>query len=282
VYIKLAGIALNHLTIVALVASAAASAPRAAASAPRAAFAQASAPRGQPEIHVAAAVSLSEALQEIATAFERQHGVRVALNLAASNVLARQIAAGARTDVFISADAIQMDAVRRTGMVRREVDLLTNRLVVLVVAGSTVSLTSASDLRRPEIARIAIGDPAGVPAGAYAKQYLQAEKVWDALQPKIITTGSVRAALAALEAGNVDAAIVYRTDARIARRARAAYPSPSEPVVTYPAALLTVVPEADRFYAFLRSPEADAVFERHGFSLPGTREERAPRVKGGS
>lgn len=271
-YIKLSEIALNHLTIVALVASAAASAPRAAASAPR----------GQPEIHVAAAVSLSEALQEIATAFERQHGVRVALNLAASNVLARQIAAGARADVFISADAIQMDAVRRTGMVRREVDLLTNRLVVLIAAGSTVSLTSASDLRRPEIARIAIGDPAGVPAGAYAKQYLQAEKVWDALQPKIITTGSVRAALAALEAGNVDAAIVYRTDARIARRARAAYPSPSEPRVTYPAALLTVIPEAARFYAFLRSPEADTVFERHGFSLPGTREERAPRVKGAS
>jgi molybdate transport system substrate-binding protein len=167
-------------------------------------------------------------------------------------------------------------------MVRREVDLLANRLVVLVAADSNVQLASAGDLRRPEIARIAIGDPAGVPAGAYAMGYLQAEKVWDALQPKIVTTGSVRAALAALEAGNVDAAIVYRTDARIARRARAAYPSPSEPVVTYPAALLTVVPEADRFYASLRSPEADAVFERHGFSLPGTREERAPRVKGGS
>lgn len=231
---------------------------------------------------MAAAVSLSEALQEIAAAFERQHGVRVTLNLAASNVLARQIAAGAKTDVFISADAIQMEVVRRSGVVRREVDLLANRLVVLVAADSNVQLASASDLRRPEIVRIAIGDPAGVPAGAYAQQYLEAEKVWDALQSKIITTGSVRAALAALEAGNVDAAIVYRTDARIARRTRAAYPSPSEPVVTYPAALLTAVPEAARFYAFLRSAAADAIFERHGFSLPATREERAPHAKGGS
>ena len=234
------------------------------------------------EVHVAAAVSLSEAMEEIAAAFQRDHGVRIRLNLAASNVLARQIAAGARTDVFISADAIQMDVVRRTGMVRREVDLLTNRLVVLVAADSTLSLTSAGDLRRPEIARIAIGDPAGVPAGAYAKRYLQNEKVWDLLQPKIVTTGSPRAALAALEAGNVDAAIVYRTDARVARRARAAYPPPAEPVVTYPAALLSARREAARFFEYLRSSAADTIFERHGFGVPGAREERAPREKGGS
>ena len=234
------------------------------------------------EVHVAAAVSLSEALQEIATAFERQHGVRVTLNLAASNVLARQIAAGATTDVFISADAIQMEVCPavRDGPAK-------GRFARQSPCGAgcrrlDVQLASASDLRRPEIARIAIGDPAGVPAGAYAMRYLQAEKVWDALKPKIVTTGSVRAALAALEAGNVDAAIVYRTDARIARRTRAAYPSPSEPVVMYPAALLTAVPEAARFYAFLRSAAADAIFERHGFSLPASREERAPRAKGGS
>jgi len=232
------------------------------------------------EVHVAAAVSLSEALQEIAAAFERQHGVRVTLNLAASNVLARQIAAGAKTDVFISADAIQMEVVRRSGMVRREVELLANRLVVLVAADSNVQLASASDLRRPEIARIAIGDPAGVPAGAYARQYLEAEKMWDALQPKIVTTGSVRAALAALDSGNVDAAIVYRTDARIARRARTAYPSPAEPVVTYPAALLSAAPEAARFFEFLRSSAANTIFERHGFGVPDTRQERAPRAKG--
>jgi molybdate transport system substrate-binding protein len=233
------------------------------------------------EVNVAAAVSLTDALQEIATAFEREHGVRVVLNLAASNVLARQIAAGAKTDVFVSADAIQMDVVRQAGFIRREVDLLQNRLAVLVAADATVTLTSAGDLRRPEITRIAIGDPAGVPAGTYAKRYLEVEKVWDALQPKIVTTGSVRAALAALEAGNVDAAIVYRTDALIARRARVAYPSPAEPVVTYPAALLSTAPEAARLFDSLRSPDADKVFERHGFTLPATREDRVARPKGG-
>lgn len=241
-----------------------------------------SAPRAAAdEVHVAAAVSLTEALQDIATTFERQRGVRVVLNLAASNVLARQIAAGAKTDVFISADEIQMDVVRGGGLIR-EVDLLLNRLVVLVAADTTVPLTSAGDLRRPEILRIAIGDPAGVPAGAYAKRYLEHENVWDVLQPKIVTTGSVRAALAALEAGNVDVAIVYATDARIARGARAAYPSPSEPVVKYPAALLSTTLEAAQFFDYLRSPEADKVFERHGFGLPDSREGRPPRSNGRS
>jgi molybdate transport system substrate-binding protein len=237
-------------------------------------------PAGAAEVHVAAAVSLSEALHEVAAAFERRYDVRVTLNLAASNVLARQITAGAKMDVFISADAIQMDVVRQSGHARRVVDLLLNRLIVLVAADSPVSLAGASDLRRPEIVRIAIGDPAGVPAGAYAKQYLQNEKVWDVLQPKIVTTASVRAALAALDAGNVEAAIVYQTDARIARRARAAYPSPSGPVVTYPAALLSSAPGAAQFFEYLRSAEANKIFERHGFGLPVTRGESPVRAKG--
>jgi molybdate transport system substrate-binding protein len=251
VYIKPDQIAWNRLAVVAL-----------------AGLVAAGAASRQREIHVAAAVSLSEALHEIAAAYERIHGVRVILNLAASNVLARQITAGAKTDLFISADAIQMDVVRGGGLVRREVDLLLNRLVVLVAADSTAQVASARDLTLPGIARIAIGDPAGVPAGAYAKRYLEHEKVWDVLQLKIITTVSVRAALAALEAGNVDAAIVYRTDALVARRARAAYPSPAEPVVTYPAALLSATPEAAQFFGYLRSAEAGKVFERHGFGLP--------------
>jgi molybdate transport system substrate-binding protein len=256
VYIKLAQIALNRLTILALAVAVAA--PSSSAAQTR-------------EIQVAAAVSLSEALQEVATAFERQQGIRVTLNLAASNVLARQIAAGAKADVFISADAIQMDVVRQSGQARRVVDLLLNRLVVLVADDSMVQLKGATDLRRTEIARIAIGDPAGVPAGAYAKQYLEKEKVWDVLQPKIVTTASVRAALAALEAGNADAAIVYQTDARIARRTRLAYPPPAEPVVTYPVALLSATPDAATFFEYLHSREAGTIFERHGFGLASSR-----------
>jgi molybdate transport system substrate-binding protein len=232
------------------------------------------------EVHVAAAVSLTEALQEIATAFEREHGVRVALNLAASNVLSRQIVAGAKADVFISADAAQMAAVERAGLARRSVDLLTNRLAVLVAADSKASIAAPVDLLRPEVRRIAIGDPAGVPAGVYAKRYLEQAGVWAKLESKIVPAASVRAALAALESGNVEVAIVYNSDAAIARRARVAYPSPSEPVALYPAALVSESPEAARFFSYLRSRRADRVFERHGFGVPDKREERTPRTGG--
>jgi molybdate transport system substrate-binding protein len=232
------------------------------------------------EIHVSAAVSLTEALQEIAKAFETERGVRVTLNLTASNVLARQVVAGARADLFISADALQMKAVERAGVIRRRVDLLTNQLAVLVAADSRLPIAAPQDLLRPDVGRIAIGDPAGVPAGVYTKEYLERAGVWKALEPKIVPTASVRAALAALESGNVDVAIVYRSDALIARRARIAYPSPAEPVVIYPAALLSTAAEAERFFAFLRSHQADEIFKRHGFGVPETRSEQQPRSKG--
>jgi molybdate transport system substrate-binding protein len=217
------------------------------------------------EVHVAAAVSLTEALQEIVGAFEKEHGVRVVLNLAASNTLARQIAAGARADVLISADAAQMDVVAGTGVVRRRIDLLVNRLAVAVRTDSSTAIASVSDLLKPDVRRIAIGDPAGVPAGVYAKQFLEMNGLWSRLQAKVVPTASVRAALAAVETGDVDAAIVYRTDLSVARDVRIAFPPPAEPRVIYPAALLSDGPQAARFFEYLRSDKARAVFRRLGF-----------------
>jgi molybdate transport system substrate-binding protein len=226
------------------------------------------------EVRVAAAVSLSEAMQEIAAAFEKQRGIRVSLNLAASNALARQIAAGARTDVFLSADVEQVDVVAKEGLIRRRVDLLVNQLAVAVRTDSTFAVAGASDLLRPEVARIAIGDPAGVPAGVYAKDFLERAGLWTELEAKIVPTASVRAALAALESGDVDAAIVYRTDVAVARNVRIAFPSPSAPRVIYPAALLSAGPEAERFFEYIQSAEAAAIFQRHGFGIPCERMEK--------
>lgn len=224
---------------------------------------------GPPEILVAAAVSLTEAISEVARRFEeREPGTRVTLNLAASNVLARQAAAGARIDVFVSADQAQMDVVRRAGLVVRSVDLLGNELVVVVPSDSAVRVESPRDLQRSEIARIAVGDPAAVPAGVYARAYFERAGLWASLQPKLVPSASVRAALAAVESGNVDAAIVYRTDAGAARRARVAYrvSGPDAPRIVYPAALLSSADGAVRFFAFLQSAAAAAIFERHGFT----------------
>jgi molybdate transport system substrate-binding protein len=226
---------------------------------------------------VAAAVSLTEALRDVAAAFEKQQGIRVTLNLAASNVLARQIGAGSGADVFISADAAQMDAVAKEGLIRRRVDLLVNQLVVAVRSDSSVALASTADLSKPEVRRIAIGDPAGVPAGVYAKQFLEKAGLWSRLESKIVPTASVRAALAALQSGDVDAAMVYRTDVGVAPSVRVAFAPLPGPRVLYPAALLSSTPHAGRFFAYLRSPAAAAIFRRHGFDMAGE-SERVPEA----
>jgi molybdate transport system substrate-binding protein len=229
---------------------------------------QASGARHQ-EVHVSAAVSLTEAMTEVAARFEaHEPGMRVLLNLAASNALARHAVAGATIDVFVSADQAQMAVIRQAGLVVRSVDLLGNELVVVVPSEGAVRIESARDLQRLDVARIAIGDPAAVPAGVYAKTYLERAGLWASVQPKLVPSASVRGALAALESGNVDAAIVYRTDASTARRARVAYrvAGPHAPRIVYPAALLSNADAPRRFFAFLQSAAAAAIFERRGFT----------------
>ena len=225
---------------------------------------------------VSAAVSLTEVLQTIARAYER--GKRIVLNLAGSNTLARQIAEGAPVDLFISADAAQMDRIEQAGRILAgsRVDLLSNQLVVIVPDDRARLFRSPRDLLDPEIGRIAVGDPAAVPAGVYAKQYLEAQGLWPQVRAKIVPTMSVRGALSAVEAGNADAGIVYRTDAATATRAIVALAVPVEdgPSIQYPAAVMVDAPNqagARRFLAHLQGPDAAAVFERAGFIVRGTR-----------
>ena len=132
-------------------------------------------------------------------------------------------------------------------------------------------MASARELTSPVYRRIAIGDPAAVPAGVYAKAYLQQEGLWAALEAKIVPSGSVRAALAAVESGAADAAIVYRTDARVALKATVAYVVPADrgPRIVYPAAIVRgsgAPAEAKRFLDFLRGATAARIFQRFGFS----------------
>ena len=127
-----------------------------------------------PAITVSAAVSLTESLQEIAKVYERAGG-RVSLNLAASNVLSRQIVNGAPADVFISADEAQMALVEKAGLIAAgsRVVLLRNQLAIVVRTDRSGDLASAAALASPDVKRIAIGDPDAVPAGVYARSYLE-------------------------------------------------------------------------------------------------------------
>ena len=151
------------------------------------------------------------------------------------------------------------------------VDLLRNQLAIVVPSDRPRLLTGPRELTAPAFRRIALGDPAAVPAGVYAKAYLEQQNLWAELAPKVVPSGSVRAALAAVETGAADAAIVYRTDARIALKATVAYVVPVDrgPRIVYPAALVkgsTAADESRRFLDFLRGATAARIFERFGFT----------------
>lgn len=228
-----------------------------------------SAQRG--EVLVSAAASLTEVMEKVARAYEARTGVRVAINAGASNTLARQIAAGAAVDLFISADESQMDAVRSEIVPRTRVDLLSNQLAIAVPADRPRRLRSARDLVQPDFRRIAIGDPAAVPAGVYAKSYLQQIGIWEALSARTVPSPSVRAALAAVENGAADAAIVYRTDLAATSRASLALAIPRSdgPRIVYPAAIIRSGRSHDaarRLLAWLQEQEAVRIFEAAGFT----------------
>jgi molybdate transport system substrate-binding protein len=223
------------------------------------------------EVVVSAAASLAGVMERAARAYEGRTGVRVVVNAGASNTLARQIAAGAAVDLFISADESQMDAVQGEVVPGTRVDLLSNQLAVAVPADRPRRLQSARELALPGFTRIAVGDPAAVPAGVYAKAYLEKIGIWKAVSARLVPSASVRAALAAVENGAADAAIVYRTDLAATRRASLALSiPPSEgPRIIYPAALIRSGRHRDaatRLLAWLQGAEAFRIFEAAGFA----------------
>jgi molybdate transport system substrate-binding protein len=221
------------------------------------------------DVVVLAAASLTEALKEIGREFEAASPHHVVFSFGASGDLSRQIWMGARADVFFSADIKRMDELERAGLVRAgdRVDVLSNVLVVVVPASSANAVRTPPDLLRLE--RIALADPEVVPAGSYARTYLESIGLWEALRPKVVPTLDVRAALAAVESGSIPAGVVYRTDARQSRRVRVAFEVPREqgPAIVYPLAPLAASAKAVTrdFVRHLLSPRARAVYEKHGF-----------------
>ena len=228
------------------------------------------------EINVFAASSLTDALTQIAIA-ARYHGAEYAdhltFNFAASSTLARQIEEGAPADIFFSADDQQMDRLQKSGHVATETrrTLLSNSLVVIAPADSPLNIKSPVDLKA--VARIALADPNIVPVGVYTRAYLSRLDLWDAIAPKVIPVENVRAALAAVESGNVDAGFGYATDARGSKKVKVVFavPADEEPRISYPAAVVKGTRNretAEKFLEFLQSDTATKIFEAHGFIVP--------------
>jgi len=228
------------------------------------------------------AASLADALEAAGAAWSADHPeAPVAFNFAGSNDLARQIAAGAPADLFVSADRAQLDAAERV-LADRAVPLLANSLVVIVpadrpdVAGQEpppAAVRSARDLLAFD--RIALPDPQAVPAGVYARRWLEQTGVWPALAGRVVPALDVRANLEAVASGSLPVGVVYATDAASSERVEVVYRVPGPPAspdgpgpeIVYWAAPIegADVRGGERFLDWLRSPEAGAVFRRFGF-----------------
>lgn len=227
------------------------------------------------EVVVFAAVSLTDALRDVADSYEKGSGDKLVFNLGASSMLARQIREGAPADLFVSADEAQMDGLEKAGLVlpgsRRS--LLSNALVIVVSSEGGPKIAHPRDLLL--VRTLALAEPKIVPAGVYAKAYLEKLGLWDALASRVVPTENVRACLAAVDAGNADAGIVYRTDALISKKVRVAWAVPAEegPRISYPVAIVKdgAHPKAaKRFAAYLASEPARETFVKYGF-LTGDR-----------
>jgi molybdate transport system substrate-binding protein len=231
--------------------------------------------RADSPIRVSAAVSLTESLTTAVRQWERETGERATLNFAASNVLARQIEEGAPVDLFISADTMHMErlVVRRQVVGGSVVALLSNQLVVVTPEHRRLPGPAPGGLADPRVGRIAIGDPAAVPAGIYARQWLERIDLWPAVAARVVPTHSVRAALAAVESGNVDAAVVYSTDVVGRSQVRVEYLVPLDdgPRISYPGGIVSASREpvrAQALLSWLRGGTASSIFKAAGFTLP--------------
>jgi molybdate transport system substrate-binding protein len=229
------------------------------------------------DITVFAAASLTDALNEIGKAYAVKTGNHVAFSFAASSVLARQIESSAGADMFLSADLDWMDYLDKKALLapgtRRT--LLGNHLVLIAPTGLKVTVKIAPHFDLAGAlgnSRLAIADPASVPAGKYGKAALTNLGVWDSVSGKLAVAENVRAALAYVARGETTLGIVYNTDARIEPRVHVVgtFPDGSHKPILYPVALTKdAKPGAADFEAYLESPAAKAVFAKDGFIVTG-------------
>ena len=225
-------------------------------------------------VTVYAAASLKESLDELTRRFEKQHGAATRVSYGASPTLARQIEKGAPADIFISADLEWMNYLDQRKQLKAgsRAALVSNRLVLIAPAASTVNLAIATQFPLAAAlrgGRLAMADPASVPAGRYAKAALVALGVWPAVANQLAPGENVRVALALVARGEAPLGMVYRTDALAESKVRVVgeFPAHLHPPIVYPAALIAGSRSnaAGALLQFLRGSEALAVWHQFGF-----------------
>lgn len=232
-------------------------------------------PAAAAELTVSVAASMTNAFTELGKAYEAAHpDTKLVFNYAASGPLLAQIVQGAPVDLFVSADAETMDKAEAGGHIDKatRVNIAGNTLVLIVPATATQAPVTLAGLAAPAVQRIALGNPASVPNGRYAKAALEAAGLWDALQAKYVYAENVRQSLSYVTRAEVEAGFVFSTDAALETgKVRVAFPVPVAKPIVYPMAIVTGSQEkvaAAAFIHYVQSPDGQAVFARYGFTRP--------------
>ncbi|KLT73608.1 molybdate ABC transporter substrate-binding protein [Neisseria arctica] len=227
------------------------------------------------EITVSAAASLSNAFKDIAGQYQKRYpDTVIRLNTAGSGTLLQQAIRGAPVDVLAFADDETMDKAQAAGIVDKAARKIfaRNTLVLVVPVKSRLNIRSINDLPSPDVRRIALSNPASVPAGRYGKAALERSGQWQKVLPKIIQTQHVRQSLDYVARGEVDAGFVYRTDAALMPgKVKIAATVQTDKTVSYPAAVVKdsrQATEARRFTDYLASVEAQNILRKYGFGKP--------------
>jgi len=224
------------------------------------------------EIFVSAAASLTDVLKEISSGHRAKSKHTVKFNFGPSSGLARQIEEGAPADIFFSADLPQMDNLDKKNLLEpgTRKNLLSNQLVIIVPADFKLALSSPKDLLKADVKKIALAEPSSVPVGVYTSKYLTDEGLWNQLKSKIVPVQDVRATLASVESGNVEAGFVYKTDAAVSKKVKIVYEVPIDkgPKIVYPVAIVKESRRKDAardFLNYLLTSGSKDLFKKYGF-----------------
>ncbi len=227
------------------------------------------------EMNISAAVSLKDALEEIQRNYEAKNpNIKLVYNLGASGALQKQIEQGAPADIFMSAAPKQMHDLEAKDLVNKSTrrNLVENKLVIIVPKSSSINLSKYEDLAKDEVQKVSIGETGSVPAGQYAQEVLKKLELWDKIKDKAVLAKDVRTVLTYVETGNVEAGIVYKTDAASSDKVKIAATAPegSHQPIVYPVAVLSGAKQqkaAEDFLTYLSTPECKTIFEKYGFTM---------------
>ena len=232
-------------------------------------------PAAAADLIVSAAASLTNAFNELGTAFEQQHpGVKVINNFGASDILMQQIVRGAPADVFASADQTAMDkaVAEKAVQAASRTNFAANQIVVIVPHDSSLPLHALKDLTQASVKRVALGNPASVPFGRYTKTALEQAGLWETVLAKGVLAQNVRQSLDYVARGEVEAGFVFATDAAVMPdKVKVAIRIASDKPATYPIAMTATTTQADlaaQYIAYVQSSTGQAVLARYGFLKP--------------